>query len=318
MQEPLQDISIEQATQPKEPVVKKPRKKRHISIVMTLVLLVLILWSAIMFVALFWAFMCTFKDTLEFKDNLFGIPRNWTLDNYIKAWNEFYLTVSRKGGKHNAYIEELFLYSLYYTLVCAFTSTFVPCITAYVCAKFPRWITSRLIYSIVIVCMVIPVFGSTVSELEIMIRLGLYNTLLAPPFLKSSFLGMYFIMFYGVFKNTAKDFQEAAFIDGANEYQVMFKISLPLVTNMWIVMFVMNVMGFWNDYSTPMFFMPEYPTVAYGLFAFTAGATGDASKAKPTVQFAAAFLVMLPVLIPFIIFRNQIIGKLNINGGLKG
>lgn len=299
----------------------KTKKENRIKVktnpIMYVVFLILVVWSFVLLFALAWAFICTFKENyFDFRNNMFGLPQEWVFDNYKLVWKEFYVTVSTSTGKRPLYIESLLLYTLYYVIVCGFTALFVPMITAYACAKFPHWISSRIIYTIVILCMVIPIIGSTPSELDMLIKLGLYDTLLVAPFCKSSFLGMYFIMFYGVFRNQAKDYQEAAYLDGANEFQVMFRISIPLVMNMCGIIYLLNVMGLWNEYTFQMLFMPSYPSVMYGLFQFTQSL--DTDKSSITVQFAAAFLVMLPILILFMSFSNKIIGSLNVNGGLKG
>lgn len=297
---------------PREKEGKKFYKSK-MSPVMVLMLLILIIWASILLFCLIWAFISTFKENyFDFRNNMFGLPKEWVFDNYLLVWKEFYVQIGTKP----IFVEQLFLHSVWFVLSCAFTSTFVPMITAYACAKFPNWISSKIFYTTVILCMVIPIVGSQASELDMLIKLGLYNTLFVGPFCKSSFLGMYFIMFYGIFKNQAKEYQEAAFIDGANQFQVMFKISLPLVLNVWSIMFVLNIIGFWNDYSFPMLYMPKYPTVTFGLYQFSQSM--DTDKSSIVVQFAAAFVTMLPVMLVFIIFRNKLIGKINVNSGIKG
>lgn len=292
-------------------------KKERIHPVMIVVFVILCLWSLILISFLLWGLMTTFKDNFnDFSENVMGLPKKWILDNYKLVWKEFYVVVSRDGGKRPAYVEEMFAYALFYVLTCAFTTSFVPMVSAYVCSKYPNWISSKVIYTIVILCMTIPVIGSTASELNMLMRLNVYNKLWVGPFCKSSFLGMYFIMFYGIFKNQAKDYQEAAELDGANQWQIMFKISLPLVSGMFSTIFILGCIALWNDYTFPMLYMPSYPNISYGLYAFSQSM--DAEKASITVQFSAAFIVMLPPLLIFVIFRNKIIGKLSINSGIKG
>ena len=47
--------------------------------------------------------------------------------------------------------------------------------------------------------------------------------------MKASFLGMYFLVFYGTFKSVSWEYAEAAIIDGAGHFRIMFNIMMPLI-----------------------------------------------------------------------------------------
>ena len=110
--------------------------------------------------------------------------------------------------------------------------------------------------------MIIPTVGNLPSELQMVVSLNLYNKIYGLWLLKANFLGMYFLMFYGVFKAFPASFTEAAKIDGANNWTIMIKIAFPLVFNVMSTVLLINFINFWNDYQTPLLYMPAYPTVA--------------------------------------------------------
>ena len=87
---------------------------------------------------------------------------------------------------------------------------------------------------------------------------------------------------------------------------------LPLVKSTILAVGVMVFIGFWNDYQTPMIYMPSHATISFGLFQFT-----NASGGSPSEVLAASIVVMLPMLIIFIIFKDKFIGNLTV-GGIKG
>lgn len=284
---------------------------------MTVILSLLILWSLILIFMLLWGLLSSLKTYNDFRKNLFGLPQQWMFSNYATALSKLYVVVADpNGGNTRIYIEGLLFNSLFYTLLAAFGSVFVPMITAYVTAKWPRWWSSRLIFWIVIFCMTIPIIGNMSSELEMTMKIGLYDTLVVGPFLKSSFLGMYFLIFYENFKRLNAGVTEAALIDGANQFQIMFRICVPMVMNLVGVMYVLNVIGIWNDYQTPLLYFPSHPTLALGIYMFQVST--DTELATAPIQFASAYLMLLPVLLVFIVFRNKIIGKLAISDGIKG
>ena len=130
--------------------------------------------------------------------------------------------------------------------------------------------------------------------------------------LQANFLGMYFLVFYATFRSLSWEYAEAAFVDGASHFTVMTRIMLPLVKSTILAVGVMVFIGFWNDYQTPMIYMPSHATISFGLFQFT-----NASGGSPSEVPAASIVVMLPMLIIFIILKDKFIGNLTV-GGIKG
>ena len=61
-------------------------------------------------------------------------------------------------------------------------------------------------------------------------------------------------------------YTEAACIDGAGNLSVLLRIILPLSRNTFFTVMLINFITFWNDYQTPLIYMPSKPTVAYGMF----------------------------------------------------
>lgn len=95
----------------------------------------------------------------------------------------------------------------------------------------------------------------------------------------------------------------------------MFRIMIPLAKTTVLALALITFIGYWNDWQTSMIYMPNFPTVAYGLYQFQFNTT-NATAGVPYLM-AACILVMLPVLILFLIFRNKLMGAIAV-GGLKG
>ena len=104
-------------------------------------------------------------------------------------------------------------------------------------------------------------------------------------------------------------------MDGASALRIYLQIMLPLVSKTFLTVFLLNFITFWNDYQTPLVFMPNRPTVAYGLYEFNQRT--DIEFSVVPLKIAGAVLVMLPVLVIFFAFQKKIMGNI-VMGGLKG
>jgi multiple sugar transport system permease protein len=133
--------------------------------------------------------------------------------------------------------------------------------------------------------------------------------------MRGNFLGMYFLIFYGGFKALPMAYSEAAKIDGAGNMDVLVKIILPLVKNTFFTIFILHFIAFWNDYNTPLVYMPSYPTIAYGLYFVTNNSVNGMS-ATP-MRMAASMLMLIPILVLFLTFHKRLLGNLTV-GGIKG
>ena len=125
---------------------------------------------------------------------------------------------------------------------------------------------------------------------------------------------MYYLVFYSSFTGVAKDFYEAAYLDGANEFTVMVCIGLPLVRYTFFTVLLLNFIGFWNDYQVPLIYLPSYPTVAYGVFSFSN--SNDARLSSVPIRLTGCIMMLVPVLVLFVAFNKQLMGNVSM-GGIK-
>ena len=162
--------------------------------------------------------------------------------------------------------------------------------------------------------MVIPIIGSTPSNIVILQSLGLYQTLLGEYIMKFNFLGMYFLVFYAIFQGISNDYSEAAQLDGASEFAIMIRIMLPLVMPTFSTILLIRFIESWNDYNYVLLYLRSYPTLSYGVYRMSMEKVDGMDHA--TMRIASSLLVALPILTLFIIFRNKIMGNVTM-GGVK-
>lgn len=335
------------------------RRKARFSPLTVVVLVLLIVYTLFLLYLLFWAVMASFKiNQYVFDYDTYGIPNyGWykklgelikdsqgnpvlkailasqsilnaekegsllfyTYRNILSVFKEEIPSMFGKDAR-TVYMAEMYLNSFLYAGGCALVSTVVPCITAYCCARFDFKI-GKLLHTIVIVVMIIPIVGSLPSEIQMANKLGIFNEIWGLWIMKANFLGLYFLVFFDIFKALPKGYTEAAKIDGASNLQVFLSIALPLIRNTFFTVFLVKFIEFWNDYQTPLVFMYSYPTVARGLNdLINAPINVPGTAFNPThvpAQMATVVLTALPIFILFVIFQKRLLGNLTM-GGIKG
>ena len=293
---------------------RKISKNRNVFTWITVAFLAI--FSITVCVPLIWGFIQTFKDgIIEWEFNKFGFPDEWVMDNWEIALTKALRIYVQDGYEgHFVYAPQMMLNSVLLSTVWTFAAVFCNMLIAYACARF-TFKGNSIIFGTVIITMLLPIVGALPSFISLMKTLRLYDTFIGTVILRFSVSGTYFLVFYAAFKSVNNAYTEAAKIDGANNYSIMFRIIFPLVFSTTMGIFILQFIQHWNDYTTQMIYLPSMPTIAYGLFDLQS--YGDtAESALMTVRMAACFLACLPTLVLFVIFRNKIMGNLVI-GGVK-
>ena len=229
-------------------LLKRKRRKRGVgegreslSPLTIVMLVILTVYVFSMVFLILWTLLTSVKYDTDFKDNVLGLPRphsphnseviwGWRFDNYVKVFDLFYVRKDVDGQKITFGMWDMFKFGFLYAVGCAFFRALVPMLTAYTCAKFDYFF-SKIIRTIVIVAMILPIIGSLPSEIRIAKALNLYDEIWGLWLMRANFLGMYFLVYHGMFKALPAAYTEAAKIDGAGNFSILFLVILPLVKN---------------------------------------------------------------------------------------
>ena len=290
------------------------RNKFNKNIFIYVIFSILTLYVFSMCVLFIWSFVSSLKSRINFVEDPIGLPIKWMFSNYPKAFKEIKVLIPDDAGVKYVRIFEMIINSLLYSIGSTLINVFTTCIMAYVVARY-NYKMSRVIYSIVIITMILPVVGALPSQIQIVKALGLYGSLIGLYVMNASFLGLYFLIFYAQFKSFDKGYSEAAFVDGASHYTVLFKIMLPLVMTTFWVICLLQFVAMWNDYMTPLVFLPNRPTLAYGLLEYQLSNANSVDSVP--MKLAGCMILTLPILILYLIFQDKMMGNLTV-GGLKG
>ena len=295
-------------------VTKESGKREPFNLLTIIMLVVLIIYVISLFTPCIWSIYTSLKGIEEFRKNAIALPAVPQFANYAQVFKILYIPIQQNGVTVKIWMENLFLNALIYSLSCALTSSFVPLVVSYLCARFP-YKFSKIVHTTVIVVMILPIVGALPSEILMSKSFGLYDQLWGLAIMRGHFLGMYFLIYYGMFKSLPMAYTEAAKIDGAGNLSIFIKIILPLVKNTFFTVMLIHFIGFWNDYNTPLIYMPSYPTIAYAMYYWTQNTLNEMSYTP--MRMALAMFLFIPVFIVFLAFHKRLLGNLTV-GGLKG
>lgn len=278
-----------------------------------LIFIILFLYSISLLVPIIWTLINSFKGNIDFLMNAFSWPSEWVFSNYVNAYQKVSTTVRSPEGGLLTYgffglmINSFIISGLTPLVVVIFTA-----MVTYILSRY-KFVGNKLIFGIGIVVMILPIVGSLPSGLTISKALGVYNNLpasiLTAP---SNIFGLNFLILYGAFKGVPMEYSEAAQIDGAGPYTVMFRVIMPIMIPTIAVLYTLAFLSSWNDYLTPMIWLPSYPNLAYGMYYFQRNAT----VTMPEI-LAGFVILMLPTVILYLSMQKLIVAKFSV-GGLKG
>ena len=233
--------------------------------------------------------------------------KNIQFSNLFKAFTLF------KDEYGNTFLSMTFN-SLWFAIGSEVIVLFFQSAAAYVICKY-NFKGKSFLYNLVIVRMMIPIVGTLPSAYKAYTLIGLIDSPLILLTATDVLGGANFLIVYAFYKGISWDYAEAAFIDGANNFQVYFKIMFRMALPAISVLFITGFIGRWNEYLNISIFMPNLPTLSYGLYKFQADMLHDG--ARMPIYFSGVFLAAIPCITLFIIFQNSIMQTVHF-GGLKG
>lgn len=279
-------------------------------VVFGIVFVIFLIYAISLIFPLIYLAINSFQNKIDYQLNAtfgeaFKLPTKLEFENYVFAFTEL-----EYGGTD---IFGMFFNSIWYTICVAGGGIASSACSAYILSKY-RFKGADAIYFVIIFTMTVPVVGTTGATFKLANDLGIYNT---PLFVLATCLvgyGMNFLVLYGFFKNISWSYAEAAFIDGASHFKVFVGIMLPQALPIMGTLAIVAAIGAWNDYNTMLLYMPDFPTIASGLF--------NVSRVLPRsgntpAYYAALVISIVPVLTLFLCFSDTIMKNFSV-GGLKG
>lgn len=244
-----------------------------------------------------------FKTNDEYATtNVMVLPKNWAyLDNFITAWN--------KANMGKAFLNSFFI------LICVLVgSVMISAMLAYVLNRF-KFPGNELIRNLFMIATLIPGIASQVTVYQIMVALGLVNTMQGYIILMLGTDVIAIYIFLQFFENLSVSLDESAILDGCTYFGVFFKILFPLLKPAIVTTAILKGVATYNEYYMANLYLQDktkFPVVSTSLFVFS-GPMGS----QYNYICAGVLITILPALIIFILCQDQIYSGMAA-GSVKG
>jgi multiple sugar transport system permease protein len=263
---------------------------------------VLTLGSVMMLLPFIWMVSTSFKV----ENDIFSIPINWiprklTFYNYIKA-----LKVVP--------IAKNMLNTVIIAIPKILGEVFVSALVAFGFARFD-FKGRNFLFMILLATMMLPYEVTMIPTFMIWSRLGLsdsYVPLALPAFCGSASF-IFFMRMY--FETIPKDYEEAAWLDGAKNFKVFYKIFIPMAKPALVTISLWSFMGTWNDLLGQLIYIDSQSkyTVQLALASFSS-MTGETLWGP---LMAASCMALIPIIALLLYAQKYFMEGIKL-GGIKG
>jgi multiple sugar transport system permease protein len=282
------------------------------SISKTLIYILLALFSLIVLIP----FAYMLSTSLKAENELFVYPIQWIPDpilweNYTQAFSELAriapgMTFFRILGN-----------TLFITLLAMVAEIAAVTLVAYGFSRF-RFPGRDAIFFVMLATMMLPNIITLIPTFLIWRNLELIDTY--DPLVIGAWFGggaWAVFMLRQFMLSIPKDFEEAAVIDGANTFQIYYKIILPLIKPALLALAVLIFQGNWNNFQGPLIYLNT--TLKFPIVVALKFFQESLSKEAPKWHYMMAMSTVMaaPILLLFFVAQRYFIEGLTV-GGVKG
>ncbi|MNZ85924.1 L-arabinose transport system permease protein AraQ [compost metagenome] len=264
--------------------------------------ILLIVIAAIFLIPIYYLIITTFKTPADAVSSPMGLPINITFDNYVRAFkamnyfhvlgNNLLITISSVAGI------VMFSAMAAYSLV-RHTNRF-----------------NRLVFLLFMVGMMVPYQMGILALYKQVSQLGLMNSHTGVILIEICYSLPLSIFLIKSFIGSAVPFEleEAAKVDGCGVWRTFLQIVFPLLMPVIATVAIVNTLGVWNDFMTPLLFLQSR---SKGVLLLEVFRNIGQFSTDWTNFFPMMLLAVAPLILFYIFMQKYIINGIT-SGSLKG
>jgi raffinose/stachyose/melibiose transport system permease protein len=246
-------------------------------------------------VPIYWIVITSFKTQSNyFQTNPFAPPTEPTLENYqLVIENDFV---------------RYFVNSAIVTLGAVVPAVLVSFMAAYAIVRAGDWWVLRSANSLFLMGLAIPLQAAIIPVYLIVIRLHMYDTLLAIILPSIAFaIPLSVLVLSNFIRDVPRELFDSMRVDGASEWGTLRHLALPLTRPALVTVSIYNGLTIWNGFLLPLILTqsPTQRVLPLALWTFQ----GQYSVNVPAV-LASVVLTALPILALYILGRRQLLSGL--------
>lgn len=172
----------------------------------------------------------------------------------------------------------------------------------------------KALWWLILASFMVPTQALIINHFVLIAQLGLINTwagIMLPQLIHPVII----IVYKQFFDQVPKDFREAAVMDNAGEFRILFKVYLPMNWGVTTALSIVTFIWSWNAFLWPFLSVTrtEMMTVPVGITQ-----VNDAFGVFYARQLAAAVLAGLPVALAYLLFQRKVTEAITLSAGIKG
>lgn len=266
-------------------------------IITVLTLLAALLWAF----PLYWGVISSLKPETEVVRPYIELwPDNLTFEHYVHA-----VTATQIG---RWYVN---------SIAVAVGVTVITIVSSMLCGyalsqlRFPG---RKLLWWLILASFMVPTQALIINHFVLVADLGLLNSwagIMLPQLIHPVII----IVYKQFFDQVPQDFREAAVMDNAGEFRILFKVYLPMNWGVTTALSIVCFIWTWNAFLWPFLSVTrtEMMTITVGITQVS-----DAFGVYYARELAAAVLAGLPVALAYLIFQRKVTEAITLSAGIKG
>ena len=266
-------------------------------IITVLTVLAALVWAF----PLYWGVISSLKPETEVVRPFIELwPDNLTFEHYIHA-----VTATQIG---RWYVN---------SIAVAVGVTVITIISSMLCGyalsqlRFPG---RKLLWWLILASFMVPTQALIINHFVLVADLGLLNSwagIMLPQLIHPVII----IVYKQFFDQVPQDFREAAVMDNAGEFRILFKVYLPMNWGVTTALSIVCFIWTWNAFLWPFLSVTrtEMMTITVGITQVS-----DAFGVYYARELAAAVLAGLPVALAYLIFQRKVTEAITLSAGIKG
>jgi multiple sugar transport system permease protein len=240
-------------------------------------------------------------------------PEDEVVRPYIELWPEN-LTFSHY---YTAIFDTQIVTWYINSIAVAVGVTVITIVTSMLCGyalsqlRFPG---RKALWWLILASFMVPTQALIINHFVLVSQLGLINSwagIMLPQLIHPVII----IVYKQFFDQVPKDFREAAVMDNAGEFAILFKVYLPMNWGVTTALSIVTFIWTWNAFLWPFLSVTktEMMTVPVGITQ-----VNDAFGVYYARQLAAAVLAGLPVAVAYLLFQRKVTEAITLSAGIKG
>jgi len=258
------------------------------------------IWLIVIMLPIYWIIITSFKTSSNyFVTNALLPPKDPTLDNYKLVFQND--------------IVRYFFNSVIVTLGAVIPAVAISFMAAYAIVRGSGSRLLRYMNSLFLMGLAIPLQAVIIPVYLIIIRLHLYDTLLAIILPSIAFaIPLSVLVLANFIRDIPNELFESMRLDGASDWGMLWRLALPLTRPALVTVTVYNGLTIWNGFLLPLILTqsPDQRTLPLALWSFQ----GQYSINVPAIA-ASVVLTTLPILILYAVGRRQLLSGLTAGFG---